>query len=142
MSEVSSVLEVELTSSCVCVTYDECDKEQPSEECFGCWSDALEDLDHNLLLPWLKAVDADNGDLISVSGSGLGWMRQDGSNAFELDYDDVQEEIINRLSLNGDFRLVFKLEGDVFSARRWSHDEPMGSAVFVFRLVKRVEEVM
>jgi hypothetical protein len=32
--------------------------------------------------------------------------------------------------------LVFRLEGGVFSARRWSHDEPMGSAVFEFGLVK------
>ena len=138
-----NVVELELDSSCVCVVYDEYDKEQASEVCFGCWSDALQELDYLILLPWLKAVDADNGDYVVASGSNVGWLRRSGEVSFELDYDDLRDDLVGWFSLNGDFRLVFRLEGDSLSVRRFSHDEPMGAS-FVFRLVKaeRAEEVL
>ena len=134
----NEITEVELTSSCVCVVFDEYDKELPSEECFGCWSDALEDLDHDVLTPWLRAVDAGDGDYVKIDGEGVGWMRRSGSFTVMVDQfgrTDFVDDVISLLSLDGDFRLVFELSGDILSVRRWSHDEPTGSAVFVFRFV-------
>lgn len=144
MSPVVNVMDkdikvIELDSSCMCV-FDEADFLQASKECFGCWQDALEDLEHAVLLPWLKLTDADNGDYIVASGSNVGWRRLSGEVSFELDYDDVVSDLLGWFSLNGDFRLTFKLDdAGELSVRRGSHDEPMG-AYFTLKLVKRVED--
>ncbi len=143
MSDVMNVIEVEVNSSCVCVAYDDYGNEVEAGDCYGCFDDSLEDLEYSILLPWLKAQDADNGDYIVVRGSNVGWMRVSGEATLELDYDDVLDDLVKWFGLNGDFRLTFKLADGEFTVRRGSHDEPMG-AYFDLRLVKaeRVEEVI
>lgn len=144
MDQVVDVTEVELNSSCVCEYYDEFDQLQISDDCFGCFDDSLVDLEDLILLPWLKAHDADNGDYIVVRGSNVGWMRVSGESTLELDYDSVLDDLTGWFSLNGDFNLSFKLDKDqVLTVRRGSHDEPMG-AYFDLRIVKadRTEEVI
>jgi len=143
MNDVMNVAEVELNSSCVCEYYDEFDQLQISDDCFGCFDDSLVDLEDLILLPWLKDHKADNGDYIVASGSNVGWQRLSGEVSFEIDYDDIRDDLIGWFSLNGDFRLTFKLADGEFTVRRGSHDEPMG-AYFDLRLVKaeRDEEVI
>jgi len=138
-----NVVEVELSSSCVCVYMDENDEAQPSDECFGCYSDALEDLEADVLEPWLDAHKAEDGDYVVIDGSSIGWLRKSGKASLEFERDVFSSDVLDVLTFNGDFRLVFRLEGDVLSAHRFSHDEPMGAS-FVFRLVKaeRAEEVI
>ena len=132
--------ETELNSSCVCEYYDEANVLQVSEECFGCWQDALEDLEHAILLPWLKLTDADNGDYVVARGENVGWRRLSGMVSFELDYDDIVDDLVGWFSLDGDFRLSFRLDdAGVLTVRRGSHDEPMG-AYFDLRIVKREED--
>jgi len=143
MSDVKNVVEVEVDSSCVCEYYDEFDELQESDVCFGCWSDSLEELEDLILLPWLKDQEANNGDYVVASGSNVGWRRLSGEVSFEIDYDDIRDDLIGWFSLNGDFRLSFKLADGELTVRRGSHDEPMG-ANFVLKLVKaeRAEEVL
>jgi len=146
MSDVKNVVEVELDSSCVCVVYDEYGKEQASDDCFGCYSDALEDLEANVLEPWLDAHEADDGDYVVIDGSNIGWLRKSGKASLQIDKfgsNDFQSDLLDVLTFNGDFRLVFRLVGDDLSAIRYSHDEPMGAS-FVFRYVSanRVKEVI
>jgi hypothetical protein len=143
MDQVVNVTEVELNSSCVCEYYDEFDQLQISDDCFGCFDDSLVDLEDLILLPWLKNQKADNGDYIVASGSNVGWQRLSGEVSFEIDYDDIRDDLVHWFSLNGEFRLTFKLADGEFTVRRGSHDEPMG-AYFDLRIVKsdRVEEVI
>jgi hypothetical protein len=56
----------------------------------------------------------------------MGWNRLDGYAITTVD------KIPNALYINGEFRIVFSLEGDNLSAVRYSHDEPTGSARFIF----------
>ena len=139
----NEMVEVELSSSCVCVYMDENDEAQPSDDCFNCSSDALEDLEADVLEPWLDAHKADDGDYVVIDGSSIGWLRKSGKASLEFERNAFSSDVLDVLTFNGDFRLVFRLEGDSLSARRTSHDEPMGAS-FVFRLVKaeRAEEVI
>jgi len=155
MDTSKNVVEVELTSGCVCVSFDDVMGEFfPSEHCRDCWQDSVEDLEVNVLLPWLDAHGAVDGDYVKIDGEGMGWLRKAGTLSLEVERDAFASDVLNNLTFdgdfrlvfrtfNGDFRLVFRLEGDVLSARRTSHDEPMGAS-FVFRLVKaeRAEEVI
>jgi hypothetical protein len=143
MNDVVSVVEVELSSSCVCEVFDEHENAYPADDCSGCYSDSLQDLEWAVLEPWLDAVKAVDGDYVLIDGEGMGWLRKAGTASLEVERDAFVSDVLNNLTFDGDFRLVFRLEGDVLSARRFSHDEPMGAS-FVFRFVKsdRVEEVM
>ena len=132
---------VEVTSDCVCTMFDEeTYLEVPSDFCDGCYSESLELLEELIILPWLKQVDADNGDYVVARGENVGWMRLTGMVSFEVDYDDIVQDLVGWFSLNGDFRLSFKLEDGVFTVRRSSHDEPWGAS-FVLELEKRKEDV-
>lgn len=139
MDEIMDVLDydaVGVDSDCVCVAYDEFDQPYPSDECYDCYAESLQMLEEMILLPWLKAHDADNGDYIVVRGSNVGWMRVSGESTLELDYDSVLDDLMSWFGLNGDFNLSFKLDKDqVLTVRRGSHDEPMG-ANFDLRIVK------
>jgi hypothetical protein len=44
------------------------------------------------------------------------------------------ERLVDTLSLNGDFRLVFEFDGENLTAIRYSHDEPVGTGKFVIEL--------
>jgi len=144
MDTSKNVVEVELTSGCVCVSFDDVMGEFfPSEHCRDCWQDSVEDLEVNVLLPWLDAHKAVDGDYVVIDGSSIGWLRKSGKASLEFERDAFASDVLDVLTFDGDFRLVFRLEGDSLSVRRTSHDEPMGAS-FVFRLVKaeRAEEVI
>lgn len=132
---------VELSSDCVCTMFDEeTYQEVESDECFGCWQDSKDELEELIILPWLKQVDADNGDYVVARGENVGWMKLSGMVSFEVDYDDIVDDLVGWFSLNGDFRLSFRLDGHALSVRRGSHDEPMG-ANFELKIVKRKEVI-
>jgi hypothetical protein len=66
---------------------------------------------------------------VRIEGKRMGWEGFYGYKVVILD--DVAES----LNLRGDFRIVFTLKGTELTARRWSHDEPTGNAVFTFEFV-------
>lgn len=144
------VMEVELTSDCQCwdcltcevgqvgadedTKCEECDNLLTrSDTCFGCWDDN-EQMFYEALREWRKEVGVD-WEWIRISGEGMGWNSRSGYAVSKFD------NALKPLTLNGDFRIEAKWEGNSFSARRYSHDEPTGSAKFVFTMIKgEVEE--
>lgn len=141
--------EIELTSDCQCwdcltcevgqvgaddeSKCDECDNLLTrSDTCFGCWDDS-ENSFYEALREWRKEVGVD-WDWVRINGAGMGWDSREGYALVKLD------KALQPLTLRGDFRIEAKWEGKTFSARRYSHDEPTGSAKFVFTLVKGDDE--
>lgn len=112
---------------------DECAVELvSSDSCAGCWEDSESNF-YEALESWKKEVGVD-WDYVRISGVGVGWMRSSGYTEVPLD------TCLKSLTINGDFRIEAKWEEKTFSARRYSHDEPTGSAVFTFTLIEEEEE--
>lgn len=146
---VENTWEIELTSDCQCwsctecgVGYvgaedeqkcEECDKDlERADSCFGCWDDSESNF-YDALEEWRKEVGV-AWEKIRIKGVGMGWTSSSGEAVVDFD------KALRALTINGDFRIEAKWQGKNFSARRWSHDEPMGSAHFEFLLVKYDEE--
>lgn len=125
METVSNVVEFELTSDCTCESWDEdTDTSSPSDECFGCWTDDKLNFKYEILKPWLEANGWDEDTVIYVFSGNMNWNKVAG-------WTNVRaSEVVDCLTLNGDFTLRFKLENDTLTCVRSSHDE-MG-ALFTF----------
>ena len=118
-------IEATLESNCTCEYYDEDDNLVPSyNECFGCWEDSVYDFNENILYPWYAANNFHDNTCIKIVSPNIGWMRQA---AFK---DTYAKNILNDLTINGDFTLRFTLEGATLTCVRSSHDE-LG-AMFTF----------
>ena len=112
---------------------DECAVElSSSDTCMGCWDDS-EEAFYSMLEEWKKEVGVDR-DFVRISGSGMGWQGSKGYAVVPLD------KALGALTLRGDFRIEATRKGRELSARRWSHDEPTGNAVFRFTLVLGEED--
>ena len=105
---------VTLQSDCVCTNEDE----TMSDDCFGCWDDSIYDFDE-LISAWRERAGIDE-EKVFISGSGMGWQGLSGHTIADLD------NLYKALTLRGDFRIELQLEGETLTARRYSHDEPMG----------------
>jgi hypothetical protein len=124
---VQELTEITLTTECFCTVYDEDDNKQPATDCFGCYDDELAYLAEKLG-EWLTANEWTDETIIRVQFSGVSWQRVAG-------YGDITvDDILEFLTLNGDFRIVFTLTPDnkTLTARRYSHDEPMGTGLITF----------
>jgi hypothetical protein len=122
MTEIQ-IIETELSSNCVCEDYDEdTDTTTASTECWGCWSDGVADFKDNLLQPWLDANGWDLDTAIRINGTAMGWQRRSGYK------DTTASELLDGLTLNGDFTLRFKFDGKDLACVRSSHDEPTGAS--------------
>lgn len=122
ISEMVSVT-VEVTSNCVCEDYNEDTGETtPSNDCFGCWQDSLELLRESIIDPWAEANDYYDDTDVRISGTAIGWRRLAGYK------DTTVKDLVEALTLNGDFTLVFKLENNAITVMRYSHDEPTGAS--------------
>lgn len=125
METVSNVVEFELTSDCTCESWDEdTDTSSPSDECFGCWTDDKLNFKYEILKPWLEANGWDEDTVIYVFSGNMNWNKVAGWTNIRA------SEVVDCLTLNGDFTLRFKLENDTLTCVRSSHDE-MG-ALFTF----------
>jgi len=107
-------LAVTLQSDCVCTNEDE----TPASDCFGCWDDSIY-LFNELISQWRERAGID-ADSVRISGKAMTWQRLDGHAIADLD------TLYKTLTINGDFRLTFTLEGETLTATRHSHDEPTG----------------
>lgn len=118
----------EISTNCSCEKENEVTGEfEPADNCYGdCFEDSKEQLTY-LINDWLEHNTFTDNTLIRIDGSGMGWRSQSG-------YTDVTlDKVAEALYLNGDFRIRYELsENFVLTAQRWSHDEPMGSAIFTF----------
>lgn len=90
-----------------------------ADSCAGCWEDSREWLDV-FLSDWFESV----GDpfQLQIVGRGINWDRQN----IRAVVDSC--DLFDALTINGDYRLKFWIEGDVLRVMRSSHDEPTGAA--------------
>lgn len=137
---------IEITSDCRCYDCNECgvgyihnedgqkceqcEKElTPSNSCFACWEDSKSSF-YDALEAWRDKVGV-TWDLVRIDGVGLGWSKDSGYTVKKF------REALKGLTINGDFRITAEWDGaNSFTASRASHDEPTGSAKFIFTLVK------
>ncbi len=119
---------VELDSSCTCTEEDG----SYADFCFGCWDDSNE-LYAQMLEDWKKAIAFNDEQVVRIDGRAMTWLRRDGYALVEAD------RVLEALKINGDFRLVFTLEGSELKCVRYSHDEPVG-AYFTLSAHTRSEE--
>ena len=116
---------IEISSSCIC--YD--DEGNPIDDCWGCYEDAKENL-HHFLIQWLGENNAPSGTMVYIQGKDMTWQRLDGHAAVSANL------ILSTLELDrADYRIEFTLNGKELTAKRWSHDEPMGAS-FTFSIQK------
>lgn len=127
----------EITNNCICEEYDEETGESKldeqgypvmSQECFGCYEDALANVKYEVINPWLEANGYDEDTELVAYGTGLTWQRLSGY------ANTTPNKIVETLSLNGDWTLRFTLadNGKTLSVVRYSHDEPTGTGAITF----------
>ncbi len=127
VAEASDAIEFEMTSECSCESWDEdTDTSSPSSECFGCWDDDKDNFRFAVVNPWLERNGWDDDTLIYVYSGNMNWNRVAGWTNIRA------SEVLDALTLRGDFRLHYKLEGKQLTCVRSSHDE-LG-AMFTFSL--------
>ena len=125
------VMTAKITNDCTC-TYcpacglgylgdcEKCDacggETKYDKDCFGCYEDSI---------GWVKELldewKTRNGEpeYIRINGSAMGWRRLTGYSDTTADVN----EMFDKLSLNGDWRLEFTLTGADMKIVRRSHDE-------------------
>jgi hypothetical protein len=112
-----------VTTDCLCENEDGTPLEG---SCDGyCYEWQKEDV-FELLGLWYVGNGIEEDDPILINAESIGWQNRSGfkwTTPMELD---------GALSLNGDFRIEWYLEDNELTARRWSHDEPMGTGLFTF----------
>jgi hypothetical protein len=124
-----------VTTECECTTEnDETGEFGPSNECFGdCYEWQKENV-FELLGEWQKSNNIDEDDTILINGTSMGWARQDG-----YKYTNILE-LHGALALDGDFKVEWYLENNELTARRWSHDEPVGTGLFTFTVYRSCDK--
>jgi hypothetical protein len=127
------MLETKLTASvtteCLCENEDG----SPAEECFNCFEWQKEDV-FELLGLWRAGNDISEDDVIVIVGESMGWRKLTGSKTTDI------LSLDSALSLDGDFRIEWYLEGNTLTARRWSHDEPVGTGLFTFAILRSCDK--
>jgi len=125
----NTVTQVEFTNRCECEYVEDDDTTYPAEYCYGdCYEDAKVNLDSEVVQPWLQRNGLEEGSLIKVIGTNMDWMHLSGYAVVEADL----EGFIKALSINSEYRIVYRLDGNRLTANRYSHDEPVGSPEFFF----------
>ena len=133
MESVIEAVEFELSSDCICESFDEdTETSSPSEYCYGCFDDEKGNFKYEILKPWLEANGFDEDTIIYVFSGNMLWNQVAG-------WTNVRaSDLIDCLTLNGDFRLRFKLDGKELTCVRSSHDE-LG-ALFTFAKAQETED--
>ena len=128
MSEIQTAERVVISNNCTCENEDG----SYSEDCFGCYEDAVAELDQ-LMKNWVEAQGNELTNTVRIEGKNMGWTRAHGELSVEFD------EVFNAMKLNGDWTMTFILEGSTLNAVRSSHDEPTGAS-FTFAFIPDDEQ--
>ena len=132
------IIKASLTSDCTCEVYDEETDSTKLDEygeparpdyCFGeCWQESEYDFTDNLLKPYLAVKGWELDTPIKITCGRMSWRGVSGyAHA-------TPETLLDKLTINGDFRLEFEFDGENLTAVRYSHDEPVGTGRFEFEL--------
>lgn len=115
----------------------QCENEDGSmaEDCFGdCYEWQKEGV-FELLGEWQLLNGVTEDDVIVIVGQKMGWQRLTGSKVTDI------LSLDSALSLDSsDFRIEWYLEDETLTARRWSHDEPTGTGLFTFTILKTCDK--
>ncbi len=112
-----------VTTDCQCTNEDGTPME---DNCYGeCYEWQKEDV-FTLLGEWQLANGVDESDPILIEVDKIGWTN---ASAYKW---TTMLELDRALSLDSDFRIEWYLENNELTARRWSHDEPVGTGLFTF----------
>jgi hypothetical protein len=116
-----TIWESEVTTDCKCTD----ENEQPiTGDCWGwCLEYAEQDVAF-LVEEWLErnAVTDDPDEVtVLITTEAMNWDRV---SAHAI---STADKLIEKLKINGDYRLRFKLQRDELTIVRYSHDEPTGS---------------
>jgi hypothetical protein len=129
----------EITNRCICVQTDQdtgeivVDKdgdEMPSDYCFGCFDEEVDNLDYTLVTDWRTHNGIDENTPLVVLGEGMFWTNVSG---WTIAKTATAKSIVEAMNINTDWLINFKLEDNELSAVRYSHDEPTGTGRFRFR---------
>ena len=117
-----------VSTNCACTFIDEEGNEVPEimpDYCFGC-GDWMTDDAIALLDEWQRLNDYPGA--VIIQGIRMGWRALSGY-AFIRDSDSlkISRELLDKLTLDGDFTLNFSLTGKVCTIKRTSHDEWPGA---------------
>ena len=121
-----------MTSDDGAPTCEECDQVGiPSNYCYdACWDYKVDNWKDDFFPNWVKSIGTP--EFIKISGKKMGWTGAHGYAIVEADWDRVYRA----LTLNGEYRLEFILDGTSLEVTRYSHDEPTGA----FFTLERGEE--
>ncbi len=123
-------LTAEVTTDCVCYEGDTDYNEYCSGDCYEWQKEWVMEL----IGMWQLANGVTEDDTILIKGTGMTWQRLSGWKTTDI------LELHGALALDGDFRIEWYLENNELTARRWSHDEPTGTGLFTFEVMKGEEE--
>lgn len=124
MTDVQVAEWAEITTDCTCEDEDG----NTATDCYGCYDEAVAYLSDYLIPEWVKQNGDNATDLVLVTGHGMGWQRLYGWTNARVG------ELLEAVTLNGDYRIRFELLDGILIAHRYSHDEPTG-AKFEFAFV-------
>jgi hypothetical protein len=113
-----------VTTNCQCNFLDEEGNEYIPNDCHGCGDDMLWEA-QTLLEQFLERRNYPNA--VIIHGSRMGWRNLSGY-AIVQHGQNYWRDILDKLTLNGDFTLEMELNGDILTVARYSHDEPMGAS--------------
>ena len=121
-TETFTKVVAEISNNCTCeVWYESEDDFQPASECGGCYEESLAYLKDEFFPLWESVNKAT--DTVRIEGKNMGWTHASGWLVTEV------KNLLDALSLRGDYTLTFVLEPDKpLSVTRYSHDEPMGAS--------------
>jgi hypothetical protein len=126
MTIIDNRVEVELTNNCICEDEQEDGEFVSSSECYGCFDDMKEELFAEILQPFMEQHKLDEMTLLHAQATGLTWERVSAETIVSI-YGLAEGQF--GAIRGGDWRIVYTLKDGVLSARRYSHDEPMGASI-------------
>jgi hypothetical protein len=118
----------QMTNACVCYKTDDegeaildsYGEPEPSDYCYGCYDEELDNLEYCVIATWREWNNLDSDSLVRVFGSGMGWTKSSGYGFVKAD----TKSIIEALSINTEWTLRFSVDDYArLIVIRSSHDE-------------------
>lgn len=130
--ETKTNYEATLSTDCTCTYLDGDGNEAESRECWGCYGEQRDYIKEYFLDAWQYANKILEGQPVDIKGYAMGWQRLNGYATVPV------ENIIDTLTINGDYKLRFILSENYSELKviRYSHDEPTGASFTVEQSLK------
>ena len=138
---------IEMSNTCECKYCVECGLGTEAEKCDECEADTTptswcDGACYDYKLEWLEE-DFDSyleahgkPNFVRIDGKNMGWQNLFGYTIVRAN----SKELLESLSINGEWTIAFTFSDNLLTVTRFSHDEPMG-AYFTVSPVSDEEEV-